>query len=100
MKLPICCKCHYSFRWRSSIKVLFGWKGFICPNCQTKLYPSKESRQIASFVLTLPLLILLLLPSFGVSFPWTVIIYFVLLACTMALLPFFYTFVDQEEPFW
>jgi CXXC-20-CXXC protein len=64
------------------------------------LYPTAESRQKASFASSLSLLVLLLLPSFGVSFPWTVIIYIVLLASTMALLPFFYTFVDEEEPLW
>jgi CXXC-20-CXXC protein len=100
MKLPVCCKCHYSFRWRSAIKVLFGWKRFICPHCKTKLYPTAESRQKASFANSLSLLVLLLLPSFGVSFLWTFIIYFVLLASILALLPFFYTFADQEEPFW
>ncbi|QIQ33615.1 hypothetical protein DER53_13325 [Parageobacillus toebii NBRC 107807] len=67
---------------------MFGWKRFICPHCKTKLYPTAESRQKASFANSLSLLVLLLLPSFGVSFLWTFIIYFVLLASILALLPF------------
>lgn len=101
MGLPTCCKCNHQFNWGNIFRASFKFsQGIKCPKCGTKMYPTMKSRQKTGLITIVPLIISFTLQAFGLPFKFTVLTFLLFAVLGMVLLPFVYSFADNEEPLW
>ncbi|WP_044747081.1 TIGR04104 family putative zinc finger protein [Bacillus alveayuensis] len=101
MKLPTCCHCEKELKYKDLLKLTFAFRQHLqCSNCHMKQYVTKTSRAKTS-LLTFPFLFLFFFLQY-LQIPFAVLFpsYIIAAIGVLFLMPFFYSFTNDEEPLW
>ncbi|RLL46459.1 hypothetical protein D8M04_04430 [Oceanobacillus piezotolerans] len=93
--MPICSNCKRKWPW---IQAALSFR-LKCPYCESKQYPTKKSRNKVLLFSMIPLIFILFMNVFAVSWIITIPFTLIILFAVLAIQPFFIELSSEEEPF-
>lgn len=94
--MPICQYCETTWMYKDWFKSMFRYK---CPYCGEKNYVRTFRVRDILMSLSIPVIIIFLLPLFELSFGWKMVIGFFLIAIYLATYPINLQLSKEEEPY-